>query len=145
MSSRNTRSSDYSNTSTSGVTAGEAVKHPVDTARAAMSSDSGTNTGTTGHHTGEPYSTGRGGAGNLAGVAGATTTGTHDHHTGTHTGTHTGASTGEGDQKPTMGEKIKGSLATMTGKMTNDPEKVAEGEQLKEGSHPSQTGSSATG
>jgi hypothetical protein len=43
-----------------------------------------------------------------------------------------------------MGEKIKGTVATMTGKMTNDPEKVAEGEQLKEGTHPSQTGS-ATG
>lgn len=57
---------------------------------------------------------------------------------------YTGPSTGEGDHKPTMGEKIKGTVATMTGKMTNDPEKVAEGEQLKEGTHPSQTGS-ATG
>jgi hypothetical protein len=73
MSTHNTRPTDYSNTSTSGVTAGEAVKHPVDTARAAMSSNSGTHTGTTGGHTGEPYSTGRGGGGNIAGSNTGTT------------------------------------------------------------------------
>lgn len=259
MSSHNTRSTDYSNTSsTGGVTAGEAVRHPVDTARAAMSSNSGgAQTGYRGGHTAEAYSTGRGGVGNIAGsntgtagttggltepygnqsstgaglagvgtgaagtgvtgehhshhhghhghhatgttgttgttsthvpgnalgtgegrlpgtgttgthtshtggtgyetgrggagnisTAGATTAGTTGHHTGTHgahTGTH-GASTVEGDHKPTMGEKIKGTVETMTGKMTNDSERVAAGQQLKEGTHPSQTGgSSATG
>jgi hypothetical protein len=253
MSTSNTRSTDYSNTSTSGVTAGEAIRHPVDAAKAAMSNNSGTHTGTGSGHTGEPFSTGRGGVGNIAGsntgttgtggltepygsqsttgaglsgvgagtagtgltgehhghhhghhghhgehhtdemhstgthvpgnalgtgegrlpgtgntgmhshsdttgyetgrggagnltrAAGATTAETNGHHMGTHTGTHTGASAVEGDHKPTMGEKIKGTVATMTGKLTNDPEKVAEGQQLKEGTHPSQTGSGSTG
>ena len=243
MSTRNTSSTDYSNTSsTGGVTAGEAVRHPVDTAKAAMSSNSGTgqtgeaystgrggvgniagsNTGTAGtggltesydnqsstgaslgglgagttgagltgehhghhhghhgHHTtgthvpgnalgtgegrlpgtgttnthtshtgGTGDETGRGGAGNIS-TAGATTAGMTGTHTGAHTGSHTGthgASAVEGDHKPTMGEKIKGTVETMTGKMTNDPERVAAGQELKEGTHPSQTGaSSATG
>jgi hypothetical protein len=84
-------------------------------------------TGTTGTHIG--YEAGRGEAGTLAGA----------------TGTHTGASTVEGDHKASLGEKIKGTVETMTGKITNDPERVAAGQQLKEGTHPSQTGSSATG
>ena len=248
MSTRNTRATDYSNTSGSGLTAGEAVRHPIDAAKEAMSSNSGTHSGVhtgTAGHTGEAYSTGRGGAGNIAGantgttgttggltesygsqpstgaglmgagagaglagehhghhhghhgqhttgthvpgnalgtgdgrLPGTGTTGTHTSHTGTtgyetgrggagniaeattaagttghhagthtgaHTGSHTGSSTVEGDHKPTMGEKIKGAVETMTGKMTNDPERVAAGQQLKEGTHPSQTGSSATG
>jgi hypothetical protein len=209
MSSRNTHATDYTNTSSSGITAGEAARHPVDAAKAAMSTNSGTHsgahTGTAGGHTGEAYSTGRGGAGNIAGATTGTTgmtggltesyghpstgaglmgagagtglagehhgqhghhtTGTHvpgnalgtgdgrlpgtGHHAGTHTGAHMGSHTGssafESEHKPTVGEKIKGTVETMTGKMTNDPERVAAGQQLKEGTHPSQTGSSATG
>jgi len=97
-------------------------------------------TGTTGTHTG--YEAGRGETGNLAGA-----TGTHTgmHTMGTQSGSHAGASTVEGDHKASLGEKIKGTVETMTGKITNDPERVAAGQQLKEGTHPSQTGSSATG
>jgi len=38
-------------------------------------------------------------------------------------------------RKPTMGEKIKGTAEVLTGKITRNPEKVAEGQALKSGTH----------
>jgi hypothetical protein len=38
-------------------------------------------------------------------------------------------------RKPTMGEKIKGNVEVLTGKVTRNPEKVAEGQALKSGTH----------
>jgi hypothetical protein len=60
---------------------------------------------------------------------------------GAHTGTHTGtdSQTGSGG-KATIGEKIKGTVEQVAGKIQNDPERVAVGQQLKEGNHPSQKG-----
>ena len=111
----------------------------------------GTHVPGTGIGTGEGQlgSTGRAGVGDIgpgtaatgagAGVGSGVHTG---HHTGGQTsltGAQTGTHTGVG-AKPSIGEKIKGSVEVMAGKVTNDPQRVNEGEQLKEGIHPTQTG-----
>jgi hypothetical protein len=198
MTSQNLRANDYPSQNT-GPTASQAVRHPVESARAEVDHLSrGTHGHTgTGTGTGEAYSTGRGGAGNIgsstndsAGVSDPSygaNTGTHHandpvgtthgaHHagnthlpgtglgnvgtgttsTGTHTGAHTGAHTGVTgthagttgttgtDHKVSIADKIRGTVEKVAGKVTSDPGLVAEGQQRKEGIHPSQTGAGTT-
>ena len=82
----------------------------------------------------------------------------HGHHGEGYTGTHTGqvptsarttsagatggvtgaSGVGQSGGKATMAEKVKGTIEEVTGKVTNDPERVVVGQQLKAGTHPSQ-------
>ena len=206
MTSQNLRANDYPSHST-GPTASQAVRHPVESARAEANHLSRGTHGHTGTGTGETHSTGRGGVGNIdsstnehdgvsdpsygtsttgAGLTSGTTGTHHAHdpvgtthgahhtgnshlpstglgavgtgttstgtHTGAHTGTHTGAtgshagttgSTGT-DHKVSIGDKIRGTVEKVAGKVTSDPELVAEGQQRKEGTHPSQSGAGTT-
>lgn len=48
-------------------------------------------------------------------------------------------------RKPTMGEKIKGNVEVLSGKVTRNPEKVAEGEALKSGNHDTYASGTTTG
>lgn len=98
------------------------------------------------------YSTGRGGAGNIVdnstsgGYNDSTTsgaTGYNDSSSGYNTRSSaaagndnygsTGAGTDDYARNPSTGEKIKGTLKEMTGKLTNNPAKVQEGEAIKRG------------
>ena len=72
----------------------------------------------------------------LGAGSGATGEAASSHSPASHTGT---PGTGGGPHKATIGEKIKGTVEEIAGKITNDPERVQTGEQLKTGSHPSQT------
>jgi len=97
----------------------------------------GTHVPGTGIGTGEGQlgSTGRGGVGNIgAGTAAGTGA-----YTGPQTGAYTGGVTDTG-ARPSVGDKIKGKVEVVAGKVTNDPDLVAEGEQRKAGTHPDQVG-----
>jgi hypothetical protein len=69
-------------------------------------------------------------------------TGTEHSH-GTGTGVGAGA-TSDAGHKPSMSERLRGNVEVLAGKVTSDQQRVLEGEQLKEGIHPSQTGGSGT-
>lgn len=93
-------------------------------------------------------------------TSGVTSHGHNAKHTGIHTGTHHGEHTGTyadtgtaqhssasggttggtTQHKATIGEKIKGNVEELGGRMTNDPERIEAGQQLKFGTHPSQSG-----
>ncbi|KAJ2957076.1 hypothetical protein NQZ79_g7154 [Umbelopsis isabellina] len=47
-----------------------------------------------------------------------------------------GQNLGQSGGDPSTGDKIKGTMKKMAGKISNDPSKIAEGEQLKQGGDP---------
>lgn len=48
--------------------------------------------------------------------------------------------TSHGQHKATIGEKIKGNVEEVVGRITDDRERIEAGQQLKFGNHPSQSG-----
>lgn len=71
-------------------------------------------------------------------IGGTSHTGAHNNTTGAH-GAHSNAHSGTGinssQTKVPVGDKIKGTVEALVGKVTSNPAKVAEGEALKTGSH----------